>query len=102
MGPALHRLTLCMVFPQKKFTQRSDRVKGVDLHPSEPWCACAVGLHHGRGLQSGMHINTRAAPLQAPGKSLQRQCLHLEHSGPGEQAYTPLSVMPMAGYECAH
>ena len=24
---------------QRRFSQRSDRVKGVDLHPTEPWCA---------------------------------------------------------------
>ena len=27
---------------QKKFTQRSDRVKGVDLHPTEPWWISAL------------------------------------------------------------
>ena len=27
---------------QKKMTQRSDRVKSVDMHPSEPWVLCAL------------------------------------------------------------
>ena len=27
---------------QRKFTQRSDRVKSVDMHPTEPWVLCAL------------------------------------------------------------
>lgn len=31
-------LTSRFLHVQRQFLQRSDRVKGVDLHPSEPWC----------------------------------------------------------------
>lgn len=30
-------LTDCLITAQRRFSQRTDRVKGVDLHPTEPW-----------------------------------------------------------------
>ena len=33
------QLNVALYDVQKRFVQRSDRVKGVDLHPTEPWCA---------------------------------------------------------------
>jgi hypothetical protein len=33
-SPSLH---INVLTPQRRFTQRSERVKGVDLHPTEPW-----------------------------------------------------------------
>ncbi len=35
-------LILYLYTPQRQFSTRSERVKGVDLHPTEPWCACLV------------------------------------------------------------
>jgi len=32
----------CPPLPQKTMTQRSDRVKSVDMHPTEPWVLCAL------------------------------------------------------------
>jgi hypothetical protein len=34
--------------PQRQLAQRTDRVKGVDLHPTEPWCGDARRQHRAR------------------------------------------------------
>jgi hypothetical protein len=39
-------VVLVFYIVQRKFTTRSDRVKCVDFHPTEPWILC--GLYNGR------------------------------------------------------
>jgi hypothetical protein len=51
--------------PQKQLVQRTERVKGVDLHPTEPWCA------RGRSVQQQQRsaARTRQSPAD-PSRSL--------------------------------
>ncbi|KAL8508602.1 hypothetical protein ACS0TY_019011 [Phlomoides rotata] len=37
-----------VIFGERKLAQRSDRVKSVDLHPTEPWWFCDEGLSNRR------------------------------------------------------
>jgi hypothetical protein len=33
-------MVTCILLDQRKLAQRSERVKSVDLHPTEPWYIC--------------------------------------------------------------
>ena len=61
---------------QRLFSQRSDRVKGVDLHPTEPWWVLATELHRPAPsviafLEPAKNLNAApGVPVQAAHKSV--------------------------------
>ena len=74
----------CLV--QRKFSQSSERVKGVDLHPTEPWCdpsahSAPAAAH--RPLQTRQHghtdnISSSDRRVQDPRQPVQWPGLHLQ------------------------
>ena len=50
---------------QRLFSQRSDRVKGVDLHPTEPWWVLATELHRPAAAASLCELSAASWNLNA-------------------------------------
>jgi hypothetical protein len=79
---------------QRTFSQRSERVKGIDIHPTEPWCAAVSAPDHPPAAALALLlwcslITPSPPPLQDRRLPLLGPRPHLELCGAGARSRPP-------------